>query len=144
MSSSVLVESAKRAVFIKEHDTSKLVQSSTYLDLEFLRLGSAVDCFLIVKASPIPSIAKKKHETLLKIKTKTGSFSVPLIRHAGGQKFSFTKDAKEILFRCLEEKQPFQLTLASYSMTIDTEGFEESYRQFCKTPLIDNPFRLPF
>jgi hypothetical protein len=128
----------------KEYEASKLVQSSAYLDLEFMRIGSTVECFLIVKASPIPSMARNKQETLLKIETTSGSFSVPLIRHAGGQKFSFTKEAKEILFHCLDEKQPFQLTLQSYTMTIDTEGFEDSYKQFCKKPFMENPFRLSF
>lgn len=128
----------------KEQEASKLVHTSQYLDLEFFRLGASVDCFLIVKSTPIPAKTKKAHETFLKLETKTGSFSVPLIRHAGGQKFRFTKDAKEILFRCLEEKQPFQLTLESYTMTIDAEEFEKVYNQFCKTPFMENPFRLPF
>ena len=125
----------------KEHDSSKLVHTSSHLELEFLRVEKTVDCFLIVKGSPIPANPKKPKETLLRIETETDSISVPLIRHSGGQKFSFTEQAKDALWKCLEEKKPFRISLATYSMTIDPTGFEDSYDKFSEAPFIRNPFR---
>ena len=128
----------------KEYDSSKLVHTSPYLELEFLRIEKAIDCFLIVKGSPIPANPKKPKETLLKIETEESSFSVPLVRHLGGQKFSFTEQAKDALWKCLGENKPFKISLAGYTMTIDPNGFGDSYDQFSESPLIRNPFRLPF
>lgn len=127
----------------KEQDAAKLIHPSPHLDLEFLRIHETVHCFLVVKGRPLLANPKNPKETILRFETKTGSFSVPVQRHTGGQKFALSEEAKSLLWELLNQNEPFKLSLADYTATIDPKGFKESYQTFSKTPFLQNPFRLP-
>ncbi len=114
------------------------------IDLEFTHTCDAIRTYLNVHSLPIPPSKEDPKATKGHLTIGSDSFSFLAYRHEGGQRLLLPPEIAERIIAGLRECKSIQIKVPGYSVAIEGKEFEKKFGQLGHTPLLRNPFHLPF